>query len=102
LRTRVVWSPLALRRAADAAEFIARDDPTAAGRWARGLFDAAGLLGRFPRRGRLVPEVNRPEIREILYRSHRGIYRFSPRLVEILTVRHARRLLDEREIEERD
>jgi len=74
----------------------------AARRWVRGLFDAVGLLGRFPRRGRLVPEVNRAEIREILYRSHRVIYRLSPRLVEILTVRHGRQLLDEREIEERE
>jgi plasmid stabilization system protein ParE len=50
------------------------------------------MLGRFPRRGRIVPEVGRPEIREIIHRSHRVVYRHSPRLVEVLTVRHGRRL----------
>jgi plasmid stabilization system protein ParE len=91
LRTRVVWSPLALRRAGEAAQFIAQDDPAAAERWARGLFDAVRGLGRFPRGGRVVPELGRPEIREILYRNHRVVYRHSSRLVEVLTVRHGRR-----------
>ncbi len=39
----------------------------------------------------MVPEVGRPEIREIIHRNHRVVYRLSPRLLEVLTVRHARR-----------
>lgn len=66
----------------------------AAERWVRGLFHAVHLLGRFPRRGRMVPELSRSDVRELIYRDHRVVYRVSTRLVEIVTVRHARRQLD--------
>ena len=39
---RVVWSPLAIERAAEAATYIAQDNPVAARRWVDGLFAAAG------------------------------------------------------------
>jgi len=37
---RVVWSPLAMERAAEAAEYIADDNPDVDARWIDGLFDA--------------------------------------------------------------
>ena len=49
--------------------------------------------------GRVVPEVGREQIRELLYRNHRVIYRLDPDWISILTVRYARRLLDPEEIE---
>ena len=94
MRPRVRWSLRAVQRAAAIALEMAEADPAAAERWVRGLFYAVRLLGRFPRRGRVVPELSRPEVRELIYRDHRVVYRVSERLVEILTVRHARRLLD--------
>jgi hypothetical protein len=54
----------------------------------RGLIEAVAALSRFPHRGRMLPEVGHPEIREIIYRSHRVVHRLS--LPEVLTVRHAR------------
>ena len=98
MRSRVVWSPLALRRASEAADFIARDDPNAAARWVRGLLDAAHSLSSHPRRGRVVPETSRTEIRELLLGDYRLIYRVAPRRVEILTVRHGRRRFDPGEV----
>ncbi len=46
----------------------------------------------------MVPEAGRPDIREVLYRDHRVIYRLESRRVAILTVRHARRMFDSREV----
>jgi plasmid stabilization system protein ParE len=94
VRARVRWSPLAIQRVEEAARFIARDDPTAAVRWVRGLFDSVDLLRRFPRRGRVAVRSPQAEIRELIYREHRVIYRVTPRLVEVLTIRHARRSPD--------
>jgi toxin ParE1/3/4 len=99
VRVRVRWSPLAIDRAAEAAQYIANRDPAAAHRWVQGLFDAAKVLGRFPLRGRVVPEANRIDIREIIYRNHRVVYRVSPREVEVLTVRRARRRFDPAEVD---
>lgn len=99
MRVRVRWSPMAIERAAETAQYIAERDPTAAYRWAQGLFDAVKVLGRFPLRGRVVPEANRTEIRELIFRNHRIVYRVSPREVEVLTVRRARRRFDPADIE---
>jgi len=95
---RVVWSPLAITRAAEAAGYIAQDRPGAAERWVKNLFDTVRSLSRFPERGRQVPEVGRSDIREILYGEYRVIYRVEARRIAILTVRHGRRQFDVNEL----
>ena len=60
-----------------------------------GLFDVVGKLVQFPRRGRVVPEVGRPEIRELLYEGYRVVYRVDQKQVLLLTVRHQRRRFTE-------
>lgn len=91
MKARVVWSPRAIRRATEAALFITEENPSAAAEWARGLFDSARPLAQFPEMGRVVPEVGRSEIREIMFRRYRVIHRVAPRFVEVLTVRHGKR-----------
>jgi len=95
---RVVWSPLAVERAAEAASYIAKDNPSAARRWVDGLFEATETLGRLPERGRRVPELRRPDVRELLWGNYRIVYRVETRRVAILTVRHLRRRFDPKEI----
>ena len=91
---KIIWQPLALERVHEIIDLIARDRPIAAEKWAAGLFDLVERLQRSPKRGRMVPEVGREEIRELLYRNHRIIYRLDSDSVSILTVRYARRLFD--------
>ncbi len=95
---RTIWSPLAVERASEAADYIARDNPAASERWFLGLVEAVEGLSKFPEQGRIVPEVRRPDIREILYASYRIVYRVESSRVIILTVRHGRRLLDKAEL----
>lgn len=51
-------------------------------------------LAVFPNSGRIVPELNDPGIREILFGNYRIVHRVTGDLVEILTVYHGARLLD--------
>jgi len=55
--------------------YIAPHNPAAAERMGNQLLDAAFSLHSFPERGRAVPEFRRPELREIVFRSYRIIYR---------------------------
>src|SRR3712207_8332183 len=48
----------------------------------------------FPYSGRIVPEIGREDIREIIIQSYRAIYRILPDDAEILTVHHGARLLE--------
>ncbi|WP_284205849.1 type II toxin-antitoxin system RelE/ParE family toxin, partial [Aliivibrio sifiae] len=54
----VIWSPLALDKIGQTAEYIALDNPSAAEKWVNDVFDKAENLGSFPELGRLVPELN--------------------------------------------
>jgi toxin ParE1/3/4 len=95
---KVIWSPLAIERATEQADYIARDKPEAARRWLESLFDSTLNLGELPNSGRKTPELDDPAFREIQYGSHRVLYRIEVGQVTILTVRHSRRLLDRREL----
>ena len=96
---KVLWAPLAIERAYEAATFIAADKPDAALRWLDGLFHATDRLQRFPQSGRVVPEIDLPAYREIIYgRSYRVIYRVERSRVSILTVRNLAQRLDLTEV----
>ena len=95
---RVIWSPLAVAKIREEAEYIARDRPSAALRWADGVFDAVQPLAVFPDQGRIVPEFGQPHFRELIHGGYRILYRIDRDEILILTVRHGRRLLDFSEI----
>ncbi|MCU1349091.1 MAG: type toxin-antitoxin system RelE/ParE family toxin [Acidobacteria bacterium] len=96
---KVIWSPRAVDRAYREAQYIAKDKPDAALHWLDGLFEATNRLAVFPESGHVVPEIALPEFRQIIYRSHRVIYRIEPKRIAILTVRRSKRLLDAAELQ---
>ncbi|HEY7883643.1 MAG TPA: type II toxin-antitoxin system RelE/ParE family toxin [Cellvibrionaceae bacterium] len=58
------------------------------------LFTMGNSLHSDPLRGRIVPEIDKPQVRECFVYSYRVIYEVGDGVVEILTVIHGRRLLD--------
>jgi len=91
---KVVWSPLARRRALAIVEQIRWDKPMAASRWLERLLAEVETLPEMPRRCRVVPELEREDVRELLFGNYRVIYRIEEGALVILTVRHGRRLID--------
>jgi len=73
--------------------YIARDNPEVARRWVARLRERARAAARRPVAGRIVPELNRPDIREVLLRSYRLVYRLKDDSVHVLTVFEGHRLL---------
>jgi plasmid stabilization system protein ParE len=57
--------------------YIAPHNPIAAEQLGNQLLDAALSLHTFPERGRMVPEFRQPELREIIIRSYRIIFRMN-------------------------
>jgi toxin ParE1/3/4 len=87
------FSPQALRDLEDIHAFISRDNPEAATRWIARLISSARRAAKTPRAGRMLPEIGEPEIREVLLRTYRIIYRLEPKRVVVLTVLEGRRRL---------
>ena len=97
---KIQWSPLAIQRVSEIADYISRDNPRAALDWVDCMFDRVQQLSSFPQSGRRVSEINRNDIREIIYGNYRIIYRVASTVVSVLTVRHGRQLLPVEEITE--
>jgi toxin ParE1/3/4 len=96
---KIVWSPLAVERAAEIAEYISRDNPTAAEKWIDTVFSKVEQLKSFPESGRIVPEINSKDFRELIYGNYRIIYRLEKIQVSILTIRHGKQILPLDEIQ---
>lgn len=72
---KVIWSSLAITRVNEIVDFISFDKPDAARKWVEQIFNKIERLKQFPYSGRVVPELNRTEIREIIYGNYRIIYK---------------------------
>jgi len=90
---KIIWSPLAIDRTTEIAEYIAQDNPSAAMIWVETLFDKVEILKSSPKSGRVVPESNRDDIRELIYGNYRLIYRVDKNILSVLTVRHGKQIL---------
>ena len=90
---KIIWSPLAVDRASEIAEYIAQDKPSAAERWINKVFTKVDKLKSSPQVGRIVPEISDDQFRELIYGNYRIIYRIDVKQISILTIRHGKQIL---------
>ena len=95
---KIIWSPLAIDRASEIAEYIAQDKPSAAERWIDTVFSKVERLKFSPESGRIVPEIRNDEFRELIYGNYRIIHRIEKKQISILTIRHGKQILPTDEI----
>ena len=95
---RIIWSPLAVDRASEIADYIAQDKPSAAKKWIDTIFSKVEKLKSSPEIGRIVPEINDSQFRELIYGNYRIIYRIETKQISIHTIRHGRQILPINEI----
>lgn len=74
--------------------FIAKNSPYYARLLAINVLEAVERLPKFPKSGRIVPELRNPMIREIILGNYRMVYRLRAGLVEILTIYHGAKLFN--------
>ena len=90
---KIIWSPLAIDRASEIAEYIAQDKPSAAEKWINTVFSKVEQLISSPEIGRVVPEIRNDQFRELIYGNYRIIYRIEKAQISILTIRHGKQIL---------
>lgn len=95
---KVEWSPLAVERVAEIGDYIHRDSPMAATKWVGSIFEKVTILGELPESGRVVPELKKRDIRELIFGNYRIIYKVGNDVISILTIRHTRQILPVEEI----
>lgn len=90
---KLIWAPAAYDDLHDIVVFIARDNADRAMSFGYQLISETDQLQSFPELGRTVPEYQNPDIREIIFRPYRIIYRVNHmrKLCEITRVWHSAR-----------
>ena len=91
--TAIIWSPQALKDLESIRDYIAQDSVRYADLVVARIVSSVERLRSFPESGRVVPELNRQDIREVIVRPYRVVYRIRDGMVEIATVFRASRLL---------
>ena len=84
--TELVWSPQALADVEEIRAYIALDSRSYADLTAQRIIAAVERLKTFPDSGRMVPERQSPEVREVIAGRFRIVYRRKATVVEIVTV----------------
>jgi plasmid stabilization system protein ParE len=75
---KVIWSAMAREDLREIAAYIAQDRPSVAEDYCLRLIEFAETAGDFPRLGRIVPELEDENVREIVQPPYRIIYELFP------------------------
>jgi toxin ParE1/3/4 len=86
--TRVVWTLEAISDLEAVRDFIGRTSPHYGNVVAARLVESIDRVRDFPRSGRVVPELQREDTREVIYGLYRIVYRLleNDEVAEVLTV----------------
>jgi plasmid stabilization system protein ParE len=97
---RVLWAKVARQDLRDIKSYVARDSREAAAILASRIVAAGRHLGMFPHSGRVVPEFEDPDLREVIFQNYRIIYLVQGRRVRIARIVHGAMELEGRTREE--
>jgi toxin ParE1/3/4 len=86
---KVHWTDTAVEHLKAIHDYIAKDSPPYALRIVDRLTRRSQQIAEFPVSGRVVPEFEVPQIREVLEGPYRIIYYIKPDQVDVLAVVHA-------------
>ncbi|MCP4677964.1 MAG: type II toxin-antitoxin system RelE/ParE family toxin [Deltaproteobacteria bacterium] len=80
------WSDKAKADLSDIGDFIARDNTSSAQKWVEKLILAVEQATDMPYSGRMVPELQRTDIREMLRDNYRIVYLVNAEGLSVLSV----------------
>ena len=89
----VIWTREALEKLNEIEKFIGTNNQEKAETFISYLIEHAESIAQNPKIGRTVPEILNPQIREIIVKKYRIVYRIKEEKIVILTVFEGHRLL---------
>jgi toxin ParE1/3/4 len=87
----VVWAARARADLRLAVEYISRDSLQAAVRFGEAVVELTRSLADMPERGRVVPELGDPQVREVLLARQRVVYEIFPEKIGVVPIIHTSR-----------
>jgi len=96
---KLFWTETAKQDLLSIRRYIANDNPVAAKRWVQRLRARARNAIHAPLAGRVVPEMSREDIRELIEGNYRIVYQVLEDRLVILTVFEAHHLLSKNKVD---
>lgn len=90
-RREVIWTTSARHELDDIVAYIARDAPLSTLAFLEEVLATADTLITLAKRGRIVPELQNPRIRELFIKHYRLLYEIEDRAVYVLGLIHGAR-----------
>ncbi len=91
----VHWTENAIEHLVNIYEYIAINSPTYGKRMVDRITRRSDQIAEHPLSGRKVPEYDAEDIRELIEKPYRIIYRIKPDQIDVLAVIHSARLLQD-------
>ena len=91
----VHWTENAIEHLVNIYEYIAINSPTYGKRMVDRITRRSEQIAEHPLSGRKVPEYDAEDIRELIEKPYRIIYRIKPDQIDVLAVIHSARLLQD-------
>ena len=92
---KVYWTQNAIKHLTNIYEYIAQNSPTYAIRMVDRITQRSEQISTQPFSGRKVPEYEAEDIRELIEKPYRIIYRLKQDQIDVLAVIHGAQLLPE-------
>ena len=96
---KLFWTETAKLDLQDIKRYIAADNPNAAKQWVRRLRERARNALHAPYSGRIVPELQQEDIRELIKGNYRIVYQVFADCLVVLTVFEGHQLLTEEKVD---
>lgn len=91
---KIRWSLNSVNNLEEIAEFISEGSPYYAPVFIQKIIQSVDRLTDFPFSGRIVPEYENENIREIIFHNYRIIYKINNKFIDISDVIHSSRVLE--------
>ncbi len=92
---KVFWTDTAVKHLSGIYAYIAQNSPQYGRRMVDRLTRRSEQIAAFPASGRMVPEFEREEVREVIEGSYRIIYYIKPEQIDVLAVIHGSQQITE-------
>ncbi len=96
---RIIWTPQALDDLESLLDYISKESPVAAKRFAQKIIQRVDLLENQPFLGSYIAEDDTRTYRQVIQGNYRVIYRTDGETIFVAAIHHAARLLESENLE---
>ena len=90
---KIIWSEFALEDLKHIHDYTSKDSLIYANRVIEKIILRIEQLEKFPRSGRVVPELNNISIRELIQYNYRIIYKVASQKIYIVSIHHSAKMI---------